>query len=145
MLKYIKLNHRRGRLVASAANKLGTVSHTRHKPYTGVRRRKDHKRSPVDAARSLGRLDQKAADRSSRANIARSPLSTAIEMSESTFSTAVSVLWCARHADCRSGNSLRCDRSCLETIGSNTFDNTSRLEMGQYDLTSNLSRSGFFK
>jgi len=72
MLKYIKLNHRRGRLVASAANKLGTVSHIRHKPYTGVRRRKDHKRSPVDAARSLGRLDQKAADRSSRANIARS-------------------------------------------------------------------------
>jgi len=40
----------------------------------------------------------------------------AIRMSDNTFSTAVSVEWWARYADCRSGSSLclsRCSSNCL--------------------------------
>ena len=51
----------------------------------------------------------KAADISKSVNIDRLPVSAALRMSESTFSTAVSVEWWARYADCRSGSSL-CER-----------------------------------
>jgi len=52
-----------------------------------------------------------AADRSSKARTDRSPSSTAYRMSVSTsFSTAVSVEWCVRYADCRLGKRSAMDR-----------------------------------
>ena len=96
----LKLNHKVVDL--STANKVSRVVQVTHKyldlEYDAV------KTSPeISSRRSkvLWLTESKAADRSSRANIARSPLPTAVKMSESTVSTAVSVLWCAPYANIR--------------------------------------------
>jgi len=75
--------------------------------------------------------ESKAADKSNITNIARSPLSMAMRISDNTFSTAVSVEWCAWYGDCSSGSSLclsRCSSNCLATKCSSSFDNTVKLE-----------------
>jgi len=87
---------------------------------------------PYEISNRRSRILWSTADKSIRANISRSPLSTAVRMSESTFNTAVCVPWCARYADCRSGNSLNsstCNSSCLATKRSKTLARTGRLEI----------------
>ena len=79
-----------------------------------------------------------AAKRSSKISTAKFPVSSNVNMSDKTLSTAVSVEWLVLYAVWRSGSrseSFKYVTSCLLRSRSSSLEMTGKFEISRYDLT----------